>query len=187
MKVYVNIPRDREARRLLLMTLVVVGLLGVQPWLWGRVFDAAAAFRDRQTQQVQLTNVQRLTEEIRNVGPNQASLLEQAAVAFPASAAAPQIVERLEGLAEAQGLSMQLDSIREVAGIVRTQKLVPFDITFTVAGSPRAILTFFDAVEHMQELTQVEKWAMEANKVPVAGQKVYRLEMTIRFFLQSTT
>lgn len=187
MRVRVNIPRDRDARRLTLTVVGVAGLLAAQPWLWGKVFDAAAAFRDRQTQQLQLTNVQRLTEEIRNVDPNQAALLEAAAVAFPPAAAAPQIVERLEGLAETQGLTMQLESIREITPSLRSQKLVPFDIKLTVAGPPHAILTFFDAVEHMPELTQVEQWAMESGNVPVAPGKVYRLEMTVRFWLQPTS
>lgn len=184
MNLRLAIPRDRDARRLVLTSACALALLGIQPWLWGRVFDAAAQFRDRQTQQVQLTNVQQLTDEIRQVNPSQTALLEQATVAFPVVGAVPQIVERLEGLAEAQGLAMQLESIREITPTVRTQKLLPFDMALTVVGSPRAILTFFDAVEHMQELTEVGKWTLEPVTVPAVGQKVYRLEMTVRFFLQ---
>lgn len=161
-----------------------LGLMVAQPWLWGQVFEAAAALRDRQTQQLQLANVAQLTEEIRKPEPAAARLLDQTTVAFPPLGAAPQIVERLEALAAAQALTMRLDSIREVAPLVRTQKLIPFDITLTVVGSPRASLVFLDAVEHMQELTQVEKWNLVATNAPVAGEKVYRLEMTVRFFLQ---
>lgn len=184
MRVRVGFARDRDARRLLVVVGVILLLMAGQPWLWGWVFDSATEFRNRQTQQGQLANVQRLTEQIRVVDPAQAALLEQAGVAFPLMGAAPQIVERLEGLAETQGLTMQLVAIREVSVPGRGPKLVPFDIDLTVAGAPRAVLAFVETVEHMQELTQVTALNMDPVTVPVVGQKVYRLSMTVRFFLQ---
>lgn len=184
MKVWFGIERDRGMWPLLLLTALMAGLWALQPWIWGRVFDAAAAFRNRQTQQAQLANATRLVEEIRMVDPGQQALLDQAAVAFPFASAAPQIVERLEALADGQEVVVRLDSIREEqAANARKEQLVPLAIRLTVSGSPGSLLAFLEAVEHMQEFTQVDSWEMAAAP-EVAGGVVYRLEMEVRFFLQ---
>lgn len=184
MKVLKRIPADKDARRLALVGGLVLVLLGLQPWLWNQVFDAAANFRDRQTQQQQLANVERLTGLIKSVDSNQQALLDQAAVAFPPSDAAPLIVERLESLAEAQGLTLQLTSLIDEPKDKKKEELTPFEVSLTVVGSPRSLLTFFDSVEHMQELTQVQVWKMEVMSGPVAGSKLYSLSLTVRLFLQ---
>lgn len=186
MKVWAGIPRDQDARRLALLAVIILALLALQPWLWGRVFDAAASFRSRQTQEQQLLNVQRLTEDIHTVDPLQQALLDQAAVAFPLPESAPLIVERVEGLAEAQGLILELRGISEQNNPANRGPagLAPFDLNLTVAGPPRAALAFFDAVEHMQEFTQIENWSMEPVRSSQPGSKVYALSMKVRFFFQ---
>lgn len=184
MKVLKNIPSDKDARRLALIGLLVLVFIGIQPWLWGRVFDAAANFRDRQTQQQQLTNVEHLTGSIKSVDSNQQALLDQAAVAFPASDAAPLIVERLESLAEAQGLTLELTSLIDEPKSKKKEELTPFDVSLLVVGSPRQVLVFFDSVEHMQELTQVKSWEMKEVSGPTPGTKLYSLSLKVRLFLQ---
>ncbi len=186
MSAWREIPFDHDARRLAVTVLLAASLLAAQPWLWSRVFDAAANFRDRQTQQEQLANVKRLIETIRMVDPVEATLLDQAAVAFPFPEAAPLIVERLEALAEAQGLTLELTSITEQhTRSVKKDGLTPFDVSLTVAGSPHSLLSFLDAVEHMQEFTEVQRWEMKA--LPSQGgntSKVYNVTITVRLFLQ---
>ncbi|MEK7556769.1 MAG: hypothetical protein AAB538_02215 [Patescibacteria group bacterium] len=181
-----HIPRDRDARYLTLVVLLVVILAVGQVWLWGSVFDAASVFRDRQTQQEQLANVRQLTEDIRSQDTTQQALVEQATVAFPVNESVPLVVERVEALAEAQGLSLTLESIAEQRVNPRpaAAQLVPFDLNLTLQGPPHALLAFLDAVEHMQELTRIESWALStvAAKPPTA--KVYDLQMKLRFFLQ---
>lgn len=184
MKVFFGTGSDRGAWTALLLVGLVVVLWGAQPWLWGYVFDVAASFRDRQTQQAQLANTLRLVEDVRQVDPAAQALLDQAAIAFPTRASAPQIVERLEALADSQTLSLQLESIREEpATNTRRQQLIPLVVNLSVAGSPAALLGFLEKVEHMQELTQVDEWSMKPLPVPPPA-KVYRLEMRVRFFLQ---
>lgn len=181
------IPHDQDARRLALVLLLTLALAALQPYLWGKVFEAAAGFRNRQTEQAQLANVQRLTEAIRSADGAQQTLLDQAEVAFPPLAATPLIVERLEALAENRGLTLQLTSLTDPATAAAGAPKVglrPFDVELTVVGHPSAVLAFFDAVEHMQELTSVETWQMTAAENPPVGDKLYTLTMKVRFFLQ---
>lgn len=163
------------------LSLIFIALavfLGVQPWLWGSVFDAAAVFRDRQTQQVQLASVRRLTDDIRSTPGTAQALLDQAAVAFPPVEAAPLAVERLEALAASAGLTLQFTSITENLIVAKQQTLLPFEVRFVVIGPPRALLAFLDTVENMQEFTVVEMWEMKE------APPVYSVSMQIIFFLQ---
>lgn len=184
MRALYHIPRDRDARRLTVVFLMVIILAVGQVWLWGSVFDAASTFRDRQTQQQQLANVRQLTEDIRAQDSAQQTLVEQATVAFPVSESVPHVVERVEALAEAQGLPLKLESIAEQRVALKTAQLVPFDLNLTLNGSPHALLAFLDAVEHMQELTRIESWGMKPALTRQPGTRVYDLTMKLRFFLQ---
>lgn len=186
MKMWTPLPRDHDAKWLVLVVVVVLGLGVGQLWLWGSVFDAASTFRDRQTQQQQLDNVRRLVEGIRAADSSEQTLTEQAAVAFPLPETVPHIVERVEALAESRGLVLELQSIAEQPRSGTKHVLQPFDLNVVLLGPPQALLAFLDSVEHMQEFTQVEQWAMEAAPADAAGGKVYALTMKLRFFLQQT-
>lgn len=185
MNVLKSLPRDQDARRLGLASAIALVIFVLQPWLWGSVFDAAAALRDRQTQQQQLANVKQLTEDIRTVDETQQALVDQAAVAFPLIESTPLIVERLEAQAEAQGLSFDVQSIVQSTSPARKkQDLVPFDVEIVSVGEPRSLLAFLESVEHMQELTQLQTWKLEALPADQRGPKGYRLEVKVRLFLQ---
>lgn len=185
MSAWKEIFSDQDARRLAAVLLLVLGLLLVQAWLWGKVFDAAANFRDRQTQQKQLANVERLIETIRVVDSAEATLLDQATVAFPLSEAAPLVVERLESLAEAQGLSLEVTSIIEQsARTAKKRELTPFDVSIVAAGPPHSLLAFLDSVEHMQEFTEVQTWKLETLPGQTSAGKLYTVVVTVRLFLQ---
>lgn len=188
MSAWKEIVSDQDARRLGAVILLILGLLLAQAWLWDQVFDAAASFRDRQTQQEQLANVERLIETIRLVDPGEAALLDQAAVAFPLSEAAPLAVERLEALAEAQGLTFEVTSITEqLAKTAKQRGLTPFDVGLVAAGPPHSLLAFLDAVEHMQEFTEVRTWDLKVLSDQVNAGKLYTMAVTVRLFLQPSS
>lgn len=184
MKIFWGVQSDRGLWSLLVLAGLASALWVAQPLIWGYVFDVASAFRDRQTQQAQLVNTQNLVEDVREIDPPAQALFEQTAAAFPRQADAPQIVERLEAVADGQGLTLRFESIREdTSSQARRRQLIPLLVNLSVSGPPASLLTFLERVEHMQELTQVEEWKMTAVTTTVPG-KVYRLDMRVRFFLQ---
>jgi len=187
MKLRVGIPKDMDLRKLMLGSGLALILLFGQPWLWNRVLVAAARFRDRQTQEEQLGNVNQLVDKLRNVEAVEQGLLEQTLIPFPVQGDAPQLVERLEGLAQNKGLAMTLESIveREVTKKSK-QKLIPLDLTFSVSGSPRSVLSFFDAMEHMQEFNQVQTWALTTVPGVRQGGVAYGAQITLRFYQQQS-
>lgn len=186
MKIWRTLPRDQDAGWMAAAILAGLALLVFQPWLWGRVYDSAATLRDRQTQREQLANVKALIEDIRTVDSTKQALLDQAAVVFPVQSAVSQVVEALESLAQAEGLTLQLTAITEPEKGVRQAgpKLLPFEVNLTALGSPQALLTFLEAVEHMPEFTAVQAWEMKPAASVVGGARVYTLSATVRLFLQ---
>lgn len=181
MKISVGFPKDRVIRRVLIAAGVVAVLLGIQPWLWDRVFAAASRFRDRQTQEEQLANVRELVGRVRATDPGEAVLLEQAEIPFPPTERTPQLIERLEGLAGGRNLAIKLTSITEqqVAAQRQTQQLTALDVAISVQGPVRQLMVFLDALEHIPELIQVRSWAVRA----AATGGGYVLQAQVRFFL----
>jgi len=181
MKISVGLPKDKVIRRVLIAAAAASVLTGIQPWLWDQVFAAASRYRDRQTQEEQLKNVKELADQVRTIDPGEAVLLDQAEIPFPLTGRTPQIVERLEGLAEGRNLQISLASITEQPNIGerRPGGLTALDVAFLVQGPVRQMLAFFDALEHMPELTQVLSWGLR----PAETGGGFALHMQVRFFL----
>jgi len=153
-------------------------------------------------------------QEVRHNYNNQSSYFDQLAAVVPSSQAALQVIERLE--TAAQGLDVVVEvtridegvpfkslaeaelSVEDNVGVRREQlaassggaksSILPLYITLTVTGFPVALVEYIDAIEHVQELTVVQKFSISpiVGRVNQAEQEEddWQLLLTAVFYLQ---
>lgn len=172
------------------VTVLMLGLIGVQPWLWGLVRSRAEQLRNRQTQTDQLANVEKQIAETQEAYAADEAFMAQLELPFPRENTTPQIIERLEQLAGTRGVTVQIDSIVEQASQLRRGKvLIPLTVNVRAFGSARSLLEYFEAVEHTQEFVKAESWKVSpegAGQSATVGTLPTRYVLTgqLRYYLQ---
>jgi hypothetical protein len=204
---------DRQASSVKILVFLVVFLLVLlvlQPFLWGVVKNGALALHERRTLAEQIKEIEIRIRDVRNNYESQSVYIDQLASIIPDSRDALQVIERLE--TATQGLDVQVevsridegtslksvgaDSESEVeatqAAALDSRKpsgVFPLHITLVVTGPPEALVEYIDVVEHVQELSMVQKFTISP-VVPKPGQTEvlnpdrFQLMMTAVFYLQ---
>lgn len=208
--------QQNSIRSLVFLVIYFLALLILQPFLWGMVETRALALHERRTLTEQIKETEIRNREIRNKYESQSIYIEQLASVIPGSSDALQVIERLE--TATQGLDVQVEvsridegtSIKSIIGKdtklnveggitieetmavsgEKVSKIFPLYITLIVTGPPEALIDYIDAVEHVQELSMIQKFTLSP-RVPKIGQDVqldqrdFQLLMTAVFYLQN--
>lgn len=178
-------PLNKRVISLLGVVVVTSGLIVLQLWLWGWVTTMAARFHNLKTQDQQLIEFHERIAGLEGSVRSGRTLLDQLTVVAPSVEDVPQIVERLERLAEELGISVTVTSIQQQGTVeegstepqsfgeqsdtidttehqsANTQSVVPLEIAFRLVAPPAVLLQFVDTLEHMQELVEAPSWHMQ--------------------------
>lgn len=200
---------SKQLQSFLGMLLIVIGLAGAQPFLWGWVRTLAQGLYSERTQDQQVTEVRERVVDLEHSIERNRALVEQLAVVAPSVSDTPQLIERVERLAEASGISVTVRSIQQEAALGGSEErvpsppagqsqpdssdvrlsLVPLVITLELIAPPVDLLQFIDSVEHLQELVTVRSWQMEPGGVlgtleGTGGVRPYTMNVRVVFYLQ---
>ncbi len=178
----------------LITAVVLLIILGaVQPFLWKRVATSATKLQDTQTIEQQYADLQKRLEETTKSRNEQQELFDQLSVVYPNVNNTSQVIERLEQLATQWFVIMQIRTIQEDQPIKTksdTLKIIPLKITVEVTAPPERILSYVDAVEHMQELARITSFLLQEvdptapGTTPVSPDQEVSLIMNIEFYLR---
>lgn len=176
---------SRAWRRLALALVVLIAMVSLQPWIWRNVQVAAQELQDRRTQEEQLSTVKRQLQDMQSGLAQYQSLVDQTAVSFPSEEAAPQIIERLEQLAEQRGLRITVTSIQQKDD---RSGMVLMTVSASVTGSVVALLEYLDRMEHAQEVTIVQGWGLQPFQAEgVNSGSLYQMNFIVDFYLQKNS
>lgn len=167
----------KPKRRLPLIAVVALILGASQFLLWWFVREAAVSWRDQRSYGGRLAALEQRNKEVQQILADQEALSAAAAQVFPYRHQTPQLVERLEYLADALQLVVEIRNLREDSD-KETQAVTPLLVQIEARGSPATLLNYLDAVEHVPELAHVQSWT-----IALSGD-VYRLLMEVAFYLQ---
>ena len=200
------------AKVLVVLSVAVLLLAGLQPFLWSWVKNRSIALHELRIQAEQIEEVKKRTKEMKDNYNNQKIFVAQLDSVVPQSRNALQVIERLE--TATQGLNVKLEVSRidegaelklgegvgpEEPGLVEPvpdlardnskpgNSVFPLFITVTVTGKPEALVEYIDVVEHVQELSYIQKFtispAVSAQNLTVEDSE-FQLLMTVVFYLQ---
>ncbi len=184
---------NQKYRRLGTTVLLLVVLVAAQPFVWRFVHARALELQQKRSQGQQIANVKARNEEVKTTLKNQENFLNQLQVVSPPLTSLTQVVERVEQLADQLGLTVNISVIQELpasGALVKEEEIVPVSVAIEAKGTVNQLLSFFDRVEHTQELSIVRTWSMAPDLapapgvVPVVSTPSYVLTMDILFFLQ---
>lgn len=148
-------------KNLLLRCIILVALIGLQPFLWQWVKAAADEVRQKRSEQQHVGDVQRRVEEIEQIKQSQRELLAQLQVIVPDEEKLLPVIERLQLMArqDQRTIILSLQAIeREVPHeAAPPTQAIPFRIGITATGTISHLLTYLHQVEHLPELTVVEQ------------------------------
>lgn len=161
----------------------------IQPFLWQAV---GAQARQLRTQLDQSTAERSLKTELaqadRIVAEREPTRTVLADI-VPPSDTTPRIIQELEDMAVASGLASDVQLIEpEPDPEHRIDRLL---ITIKLDGDPAALFGYVDKVEHLKELTSVERLTLFPASGPAVGPTAptaglpYSLVLRIVFYLQS--
>jgi|GEM_PF-3079810 hypothetical protein len=213
MSVQVSKKRPNSVRSLVFSVILLLVLIMVQPYLWGMVKSRALTLHERRTLTEQIKEVEIKNRDTRNNYESQNVYIDQLTSVIPSSRDALQVIERLE--TATQGLDVQVDVSRidegtSLKSIVDTEsgignnakpaqalvptteeisKIFPLHITLVAKGSSDALVEYIDAIEHVQELSMIQKFTIspvtiKTSQTPEQDQSQFQLLMTVVFYLQ---
>ena len=177
----------------LAFTVLAVVALGLcQIWLWAYVGQVAETLHSRQTEEQQLQDLESRIISIENTYEGQLPLLDQLTVVFPKDSETSQVVDRLEQLADKQGVTLDIKDISNKADVPKDSTLLPVAITCHLTGTATKLMQYLGALEHIQELAVVRSWGLSVAPplpVPPAGAPVsagptHQKTMNVVFYLQ---
>jgi hypothetical protein len=209
-----NITNQRPSvvKTLIILGVVVVLLIGLQPFLWSWVKSRSIALHELRIRAEQINEVRKRTKEIQENYDNQKAFVAQLDSVVPPSRNALQVIERLE--TATQGLDVTLEVSRIDEGVALTQgqevgleeaaqpkaalpktknndeqhvSIIPLFITVNATGRPENLVEYIDAVEHVQELSYIQKLTIspaQAKATVTENVTDFQLLMTVVFYLQ---
>ena len=109
---------------------------------------------------------------------------------FPKGTSTSQVVDRMERLADVQGINIQIksivaDALKVKRGEDEAEQLQSIAFSMELVGPVQRLLAYIDGVEHVQELSSIRSWAI-APGVKLSEQSVtpFVLTMTVVFYFQ---
>jgi len=205
-------------KSLITTSVIVLALLVLQPFLWKMVQNRAEVLHEKRTQAEQIEEVRRRIENIQENYDSQRIFIEQLTSVIPQSRDALQVIERLE--TASQGLDVLLEvsrideglPLRSVEDLQETDetearsvaeesatvaggeagRIFPLYITLTVTGVPEVLIEYIDAIEHVQELSRIQKFTLspavsEEEQLTGVESRNFQLLMTVIFYLQGSS
>lgn len=180
-------------RRVLLRLGLVIAFLVIQPLLWRQVAAVARTVHQQRSAQEQGLSLQARVAQIEQVNATQQGFVDQLAVVVPPSEALPQVVERLERIAGEQATQLDILDISEIARPIDSPSVLPIKpvrVAIQVNGSAAQLLNVIEQIEHVQEITLIERWSLnpasqQVTPSPQPGQYTYSLIANVIFFLQA--
>ena len=205
--------KSSSVKVLVILIAFLFVLLVLQPFLWGMVKRRALALHERRTLTEQIKETEIRTMDIRNKYDIQSIYIKQLASVIPSSAL--QVIERLETATQGLGVQVEVSRIDEGASLKSSagigvgsefgsdkimpsaialdnkskSNVFPLHITLVATGSSQALVEYIDAVEHVQELSMIQKFTISPGTTRF-GQAVdqdqngFQLLMTVVFYLQ---
>lgn len=217
MSVRTSSQQPNSIRSLVFSVIFLLMLLILQPFLWGVVKSRALALHERRTLAEQIKETEIRIRDTRNKYESQSVYIDQLASVIPGSRDALQVIERLE--TATQGLDVQVEVSRIDEGTLlksiigrggseskagvntkatasttpgkeTVSKIFPLHITLAVIGPPEALVKYIDSVEHVQELSMIQKFTIspviaKPNQMGEANPTHFQLLMTAVFYLQN--
>ncbi len=187
----------RLAKRLKMLILMVVALLimvAAQPFLWRMVSAATEKLQVERSKAKQIETVRSLRKEVQNEYKKQQAYLDQLTVVVPMRRDILQVIERLEELAQKEGVVVEVVNIREGESIEddkkkkkdreMTMSIYPLTLSVSLISDPGLILRYVEAVENAREITAVKSFKISPFMYPSGQRYAYKLEMDINFYLQ---
>ena len=177
------------------LTFVVVAVIALgfcQIWLWAYVGQVAETLHNRQTEEQQLQDLDSRIILIENTYEDQLPLLDQLTVVFPKDSETSQVVDRLEQLADKQGVTLEIKDISNKADVPKDSTLLPIAITCRLTGTATKLMQYLGALENIQEVAVVRSWALSvapplpapATGAPVLVGPTHQMTMNVVFYLQ---
>lgn len=166
-------------RHLIVLIMVAVGLIAGQPWLWNTVRSRAELLHGKQNQVDQLKDITTRIQTIDQIYQKKRSLLDQLLVVFPRLTDAPQVVEQLEHIADEQHVTLTIRSLVDpVQGKKSKSRLIPLPVIAHVEGDLPQLLSYLEAIEHIQQLTAVRTWSV------ALGPTGWAMDLEVLFYIQ---
>lgn len=162
----------------------MVILIAVQPFLWTAVKKSALQLHSGQTNAEQLVLVsQKLAESQKALSQIQ-SRLNQLLDAFPPSNTISQVVGRIEALADAAHLPVELKSIEDgTRNEVGRGNIITKIITIRVTGPMEAVFSFLDALEHQKEFASIESWDIANTAQYVSSSSpIFQMTLNVMYY-----
>ncbi|MFH1354003.1 MAG: hypothetical protein ABIH36_01825 [bacterium] len=176
-------PRMVRRIRLLGITVAVIaGLVVAQAFLWQMVRSMTVRFQEKRSQIQQVAELKSRIEITESNYKKQRASLDQLTAVVPFNRDTIQVLERLESVANQ--MSMEID----VVGIVEGEPLwsagggaavFPLTVSVTTSGKPSQLLDYVEEMEYVQELVQVQSFAITAG-----NGDLFNLDMAVTFYLQ---
>jgi hypothetical protein len=202
---------SQRVKKLLLVILIMIILIAVQPFLWRVVNESAEQLNQKRFQVKQINEIKTRSKKIEDEYEKQKIFLEQLTAVVPLSRDTLQVIERLEGLANELGVNIEVKSISEEKALVigskvnkeevtrssrRAQvqtveeeekdepRLLPLVVEVVVSANASSLLSYIEAVEHVQELTAIRSFSLEPSSNNEGNESKYFLSMNVIFYLQ---
>jgi len=166
-----------------------LALLVGQFWLWMRVRTSLEEWRSASSLEEQREIINSRSGSIEGVLRQQKILLDQLSIVAPPVANVSQLIDRLERMADERQLTVRVRNIAEGRG----QGVVPLDLEIRATGSMDDLLSYLQAIEHLQELTRLTQWTVSQETVrrgvqdsqtTVASEQLYSMSMNMSFYVQ---
>lgn len=183
--------RLHPLRKLILLGGIAAALVGLQPWLWKYVKTSAESLQMKRLEEKHFSSLGDDLLKITATLDQQELALSELDVVFPTQESTSQVVERLERLADEEGISFEIQSITERETNAAGKKLAGLavlNITVEAFGSPAELLRYIERVEHTPELATVDSWVIrsiagrEAGQVPLQHNLVAEISF---YFMES--
>lgn len=179
-------------KSLALTVVAVIGLGLCQIWLWAYVGQVAETLHSRQTEEQQLQDLDARIISIEKNYESQLPLLDQLAVVFPRDTETSQVVDRLEQLADKQGVTLDIKDISNKADVPKDSSLLPVSITCRLTGTATKLMQYLGALEHIQEVAVARSWELSAApQLPASSAGTFvvapthQMTMNVVFYLQN--
>lgn len=181
----------KHIQRLVGLVIGIIALGASQYWLWGQVKQAAVDLHVLRTAEQQQDILKGRLEEVKADRAQLESSFSQLAVIFPQEGSTTQAVERLEEVADATGVRVDVNSIEQLSPIKPKSGpgLVPLVVALEIAAPVERLLEYIDRIEHVPEAIRIWQYGIEPVKLteepPLpSGVELYRLSMRVTFYLQ---
>ncbi|HBE90731.1 MAG: hypothetical protein A3E37_03105 [Candidatus Andersenbacteria bacterium RIFCSPHIGHO2_12_FULL_46_9] len=209
-----NITNQRPSvvKILIVLSVIVVFLIGLQPFLWGWVKSRSIALHEVRIRAEQVEEVKKRTKEMQENYDNQKVFVAQLDSVVPPSRNALQVIERLETATQGLNVTLEVSRIDEGVALKQGQEvgleetdqprtvlpqtknnderkvsIIPLLITVNATGRPENLVEYIDVVEHVQELSYIQKLTISPapNKANATeNETAFQLLMTVVFYLQ---